>query len=119
MPNPYGAPEIDPGDFARKIEANQDFVVLDVREAWELARASLKDPRLLYAPLSQLAHLGQAGLPEPVQDKSVPVVVICHHGVRSAEVAAWLLAQGWREVHSLAGGLEAYAVQVDASIGRY
>jgi rhodanese-related sulfurtransferase len=119
MPNPYGAPEIDPGDFARKIEANQDFVVLDVREAWELARARLNDRRLVFTPLSQLARLGLVGLPEPAQDKTTPVIVICHHGVRSAEVAAWLLAQGWREVHSLAGGLEAYAVQVDTSIGRY
>jgi rhodanese-related sulfurtransferase len=63
------------------------------------------DRRLVYAPLSQLARSARPGYRNQPRTNP-PVVVICHHGVRSAEVAAWLLAQGWKEVQSLAGGLE-------------
>jgi rhodanese-related sulfurtransferase len=57
--------------------------------------------------------------PLPALDKEATVVVFCHHGIRSAQVAAWLLDQGWQSVYNLAGGIDAYARQVDPSIGFY
>jgi rhodanese-related sulfurtransferase len=44
---------------------------------------------------------------------------MCHHGVRSADVTVWLRAQGWGQTFSLRGGIDAYALLVDPSIGRY
>jgi predicted sulfurtransferase len=44
---------------------------------------------------------------------------MCHHGVRSADVTGWMRQQGWQNVTSLAGGIAAYAEQVDPSVGVY
>ena len=53
------------------------------------------------------------------QIKLRPLVVICHHGNRSAQVTAWLLDLGWESVYNLSGGIDAYARQVDPAIGLY
>jgi rhodanese-related sulfurtransferase len=112
-------PEIGVQELARKLTANEDFVLLDVREAWELDHALIDDPHLKVAPMSRLAQLGVAALPEVVRDKRTEICVLCHAGVRSAEITAWLLGQGWTNVRSVGGGIEAYARLIDPSVGRY
>jgi rhodanese-related sulfurtransferase len=119
MPNYFNAPEIQPADLAQKMQRQEPLILLDVREKWELAYAGLRDERIVPVPLSQLAQRGLPALPAPARDRESEIVVICHHGVRSAEVTAWLLQEGWKNVRSLAGGLDAYAAQVDPSIGQY
>ncbi len=118
--NEFVLPEITPQQLAEWLKSRPELVVLDVREVYELPRAKLSDERVAYAPLSDLARKNLEGLPEKIQaDKTAPLVVICHHGSRSAQVTAWLLAQGWKAVYNLAGGIDAYARQVDPGIGRY
>lgn len=119
MPNTFGAPEISVREVAQKISESGDFIILDVRELWETALAGLKDERVRLAPLSELAYKGTDALPPEASQKGAEIIVICHHGIRSAEVAAWLGMQGWSSVHSMEGGLEAFAAEVDPSIGRY
>ena len=119
MPNDYGAPEISLQELRLKLSQKQEMVLLDVREAWELQLARLEDERTFAAPVSEVSRQGMHALPAAAQDKEAEIVVVCHHGVRSAAVTAWLLAQGWKNVRSLAGGLEDYASFVDPSIGRY
>ena len=70
------------------------------------------------APLSELAALRQC-VAAPARNKEAEIVVLCHHGVRSAQVTAWLLQEGWKNVKSMAGGIAAYAEQVDPSVGAY
>lgn len=112
-------PEIDVHELARKLGSGEPFVLLDVREAWELDHAMIVDSRLKVAPLSRLAQLGIGALPEEVQGKDTEILVLCHHGVRSAQATQWLLDQGWSKVFSVRGGIAAYAVQVDVSVGKY
>ncbi len=113
-------PEITPQQLADWLKARPELIVLDVREPYEFPRAKISDERVAYAPLSELARKSTEGLPEKVKaDKFAPLVVICHHGNRSAQVAAWLLDLGWKEVFNLTGGLDAYARLVDPSIGTY
>lgn len=96
------------------LNADKDFILLDVREPWEIAQAKWNDARVRLAPMSVLAQHGI----EPLLEE-VPVVVVCHHGIRSWQVTNWLLSQGWKDVVSLRGGIEAYALDVDAAVGRY
>ena len=119
MYRPPAVPELDPQELARKLRSAEDFVLLDVREAWELALTHLDDPRLVHLPLSRLARQRNAAFPQDLLEPDREIVVICHHGVRSAQVTAWMLEQGWRRVSSLAGGLDAYARSVDPSTGLY
>ena len=113
-------PEISPQDLAAKLKSGAAFTLLDVREPWELDYARLDDPRLVVLPLSKLARERTSALPEAIAaDQAADLVVLCHHGVRSADVAAWLIQQGWNNVRSLAGGIDAYAREVDPSVGSY
>ena len=117
--NPYSIPEIDVDAVADMRKANESFILLDVREPLEWQRAHLGDA-VLKAPLSQLAREQESALPAAVQaDKEAKIVVFCHHGMRSAQVAAWLLQNGWQDVLNMKGGIDAYARQVDMSIGLY
>ena len=112
-------PEIDVHALARKLSSGESFVLLDVREAWELDHALIVDARTRVVPMSRLAQLGAAALPDEMQDKDVEILVMCHHGLRSANATAWLQEQGWTAVYSVRGGIAAYARLVDRSVGRY
>lgn len=101
------------------LKSEQEFVLLDVREPWELARATWNDSRLQLAPLSQLSQRGIEVLPIEIQKHDAKIIIACHHGIRSASVTGWLLAQGWTNVVSLRGGIDAYAIQVDPAVGKY
>jgi rhodanese-related sulfurtransferase len=116
--NPNPIPEITPTELARKRASGEAFVLLDVREPVELHYANLGEGVVL-APLSRLATEQLAALPVVAQDKAAEIVVMCHHGVRSAQVVAWLRQQGWTNVWNLAGGIDAYAHDVDPTVGVY
>ncbi len=119
MPNPFGAPEVTVKTIAQKIEAGDAFVWLDVREPNELTMAAIGDDRVINLPLSQLAARGVDALPDALRNQEAEVVVFCHHGMRSAQVTAWLRQQGWQQVVNMSGGIDAWAVEVDPAVGRY
>lgn len=119
MPNPYGAPEISVQEVSDKIDRGETFVLLDVRERHELAQASLAEGTFELIPLSELAQKQLDALTPPLQDKEAEIVVFCHRGVRSAQVTAWLKQQGWTNVLSMAGGIDAWAKEIDPDVGMY
>ena len=113
-------PGISPRELADKLKSESQFVLLDVRELWEVSYARIDDPRLVILPLSQLAHSREAALPESMTSNTeTEIIVMCHHGIRSADVTRWLLKQGWSNTRSLEGGIAAYASEVDQSVGWY
>lgn len=119
MFNPMSLPSVTPQELAAMRRDGRSFVLLDVREPLELMYATLGDG-VTNVPLSRLAEYGVEVLPETVTaDKDVDVVVMCHHGVRSAQVTAWMMQQGWTRVFNLTGGIDAYAAAVDPSVGTY
>ncbi len=107
--------ELRVSELAAFVAATPAVTLLDVREAWELRAASLQLPgaAVLHIPM----HLIPLRLAEI--DGSHPVVCICHRGARSAQVVAFLLRQGWGAVYNLAGGIDAWSLQVDPSVPRY
>jgi len=112
-------PEIDVAALAEKLKSDEVFVLLDVREADELLRAHIDDPRLVHAPMSGLAAQGTSALPEPAQNQESSVLVMCHHGSRSADVTQWLIQNGWKNVVNVRGGIDAYSRKIDKSVGMY
>lgn len=117
--DPIEVPEITPLELAARMQNEPGLCLLDVRERYEFVRARLEDPRVFLAPLSELAQKQVEALPPQVLDRSAPLVVFCHLGQRSAQVVWWLRDLGWENVVNLAGGIDAYARQVDARIERY
>lgn len=112
-------PEISVKELAKKLEQGERFTLLDVREEWEIELAGIRDARVLVLPMSVLARQLKDAFPESLREPGVEIVVMCHHGVRSANVTAWMRRNGWQNVFSLAGGIAEYAAQVDASVGFY
>lgn len=86
-------------------------VLLDVREPWELELCQLAGSQ--HIPM----HLVPMRCEEIDADRDV--VVICHHGGRSMQVAMFLERKGFGSVHNLMGGLEAWAGEVDPNMRRY
>jgi rhodanese-related sulfurtransferase len=119
MPNPYGAPEISVQQVSQKLEQNESFVLLDVREAHELESASFPEGTFEFVPLSELAQRQLDALPEAVRQQDTEIIVFCHHGLRSAQVTAWLLQKGWTNVLNMTGGIDSYAREIDPDIGMY
>jgi len=112
-------PEIDVNALANLLKSDEDFILMDVREADELQRAKIEDKRMLHAPLSVIAAQGTAGLPEPAQRQDGRVYVMCHHGNRSTQVTRWLAKNGWSNVFNVRGGIAEFARKVDPKIGFY
>ena len=112
-------PEIVVKELAEKLKSQEKFTLLDVREAWEVNLAKIEDSRLEILAMSHLVREGVTALPDPLKSHEAEIYVICHHGVRSADVTRWLVSQGWKNVFSVAGGIDEYARSVDRSIGVY
>ncbi|BBL70921.1 rhodanese-like domain-containing protein [Methylogaea oryzae] len=92
-------------------QAETPPLLLDVREPHEFAYCRLEGS--LHIPMNQVpARLNEL---DPQRD----IVVICHHGVRSLQVARYLEAQGYNRVINLEGGVDAWAMDVDADLPRY
>ena len=99
--------------LATKIAAKEPIYLLDVREPGEHEYSRLPDSMLI--PLGELMErVGEVTPPA-----GVPVIVYCHHGVRSLSGAAILEMNGIREAYSLSGGIEAWSVLIDPSVPRY
>lgn len=119
MSDQFGVPGLQPEDLAQKLADGEAIILLDVREPVELKYAALKTA-VVHVPLSRMAAEHLASLPPPIDAPTDrEIVVICHHGVRSAQVTAWLRSHGYSQVYNLDGGIDAYARDVDPGIGRY
>jgi sulfur-carrier protein adenylyltransferase/sulfurtransferase len=108
---PWDGLEVEVTDLRRWREEGRDLQLLDVRQPVEHSIARIEGALLV--PLSQLpARVGEL-------DPARPVVVHCHHGPRSLHATQWLRAQGFPRVASLAGGIDAWSVEVDPEVPRY
>jgi rhodanese-related sulfurtransferase len=112
-------PEISVTELSQKLKSDEKFILMDVRELTELDYAKLPDSRLEVTPMSRLAREGLQALSEAAAAQDATIYVLCHHGNRSGQVAAWLAQQGWQNVFSVRGGIDEYARNIDNSIGFY
>ncbi|RIK35724.1 MAG: hypothetical protein DCC55_29420 [Chloroflexi bacterium] len=119
MPNPFGAPEISVQEVNQRLQNGDEFVWVDVREPHELQVAYIEDKRIVELPMSLLAAQQLDAIPEELADKEAAVIVFCHKGVRSAQVTMWLRQQGWANVLNMEGGIDAWAQEIDESVGMY
>jgi rhodanese-related sulfurtransferase len=103
--------EISPAE-ASVLHRDKKARLLDVREPWEVATAQIEGS----------ITIPMADLPSRVQQELDPderIVVFCHAGVRSMNVTAWLREQGFEQVQSMRGGIDAWSTDVDPSLKRY
>lgn len=103
--------QLSPMRLQEWLQEKRPLLLLDVREDWEHELCCLPDS--LHIPMNRVP-LHQGELPD---DR--PIVVYCHHGIRSLNVARFLAQAGFVDLYNLQGGIDAWSVQVDAAVARY
>jgi rhodanese-related sulfurtransferase len=93
-------------------DSGAGYTLVDVREPWEFQTAQINGSK----------HIPMAEIPGRFNQELDPedhIVVVCHHGVRSMNVTAWLRQQGFERVQSLRGGIDRWSREIDASVPIY
>jgi rhodanese-related sulfurtransferase len=105
--------QLSPAELAawRDDPGREDPLIVDVREAWEVAICRLEPSH--HVPLAKLPAVLHT-LPRERE-----LVLVCHHGVRSMHAGMWLRSQGFERLHNLHGGIAAWADTVEPGMPRY
>ena len=93
-------------------DAGNNVTLLDVREPWEFEVAKIANSK----------HIPMGDIPARFSQELDPedhIVVVCHHGVRSINVTAWLRQQGFEKVQSLRGGIDRWSREIDPGVPIY
>lgn len=101
---------LEPKELKARLDKAEKLLLIDVRTPDEVAIASIQGARRLDEQVfAELATV----------DKETPLVFMCHSGARSARAAQQFLAEGFRNVSNLVGGIDAWSTEVDAAVPRY
>jgi rhodanese-related sulfurtransferase len=102
---------ITPKELKTRLDSGEALTIIDVRERWELARASV---------LGAL-HIAMNDIPASLEriPKDQPVALLCHHGGRSMQAAVWLRMHGYDNVMNVEGGIERWSREADPSVPLY
>lgn len=94
---------------------SQRVLLLDVREPWERQVASVQPAGF------ERIDIAMNDIPQRLAelDPAQPVACLCHHGMRSQRVAFFLLQNGFAQVANVAGGIDAWSREHDASVPLY
>ena len=104
--------EISVAELKAMRDGGTELTLLDVREPWEFHAAHIAGSK----------HMAMGEVPARFQQELDPedrIVVVCHHGVRSMNVTAWLRQQGFEKVQSLRGGIDRWSREIDPSVPVY
>jgi len=102
-----------PEELKKRIDAGRPPILLDVRQPEEIAIAAI--PGAMAIPMGEVpARLMNIDI-----HMEEEIVVLCHHGMRSASVVGFLRSHGFEKVRNLVGGIDAYSLSADPSIPRY
>ena len=104
--------EVSPTDVKQRLDAGESLSLIDVREVDEHQVCQIDGARLI--PMRTIPQQL-----ESLEQLNPPLVVFCHHGVRSLKVVEWLRDQGLTECQSMAGGIDAWSRTVDSNVPRY
>lgn len=105
--------EIAPREVKQRLDAGENLRLIDVREPKEHGTARIERAELI--PMREVPAALQS-LDDP---DGAPLIVICHHGVRSLRVANWLREQGVAHAQSMAGGIDLWSREIDPAVPRY
>jgi rhodanese-related sulfurtransferase len=103
--------EIFPLELRERLRRGDSVCILDVRERAEIEIAAL--PGVTHIPMNDIPE--RIGELDPTRE----TIVVCHHGIRSAQVAIYLARSGFEQVVNLAGGINAWSLEADPTVPRY
>jgi rhodanese-related sulfurtransferase len=104
--------EVTTSELKSLLDSGVTVELLDVREPWEYEAAHIAGSKLI--PMGDIPARFHQEL-----DPDSHIVVVCHHGVRSMNVTAWLRQQGLEKVQSLRGGIDRWSREIDPTVPLY
>jgi len=104
--------EITPQDVHQRLSAGEKLRLIDVREPFEFQKARIEGAELI--PMRTIPKALSL-----FEEEENPIVVFCHHGMRSLQVVGWLREQGIGNCSSMAGGIDRWSLEVDPNVPRY
>jgi rhodanese-related sulfurtransferase len=104
--------EIEPEEVKRRLDAGERLRLVDVREPFEYHQAHIAKTELIHMRSVPQEIESLRSTPEPL-------VVFCHHGVRSLQVVEWLRSQGLEDCMSMSGGIDQWSLAIDPAVPRY
>ena len=104
--------EITPQEVQRRLSAGETLRLIDVREPFEFQQARIEGAELI--PMRTIPKALAL-----FEEEENPIVVVCHHGMRSLQVVGWLREQGVENCTSMAGGIDRWSIEVDPNVPRY
>ena len=112
---PLDEPEISVSQLSILLTEHPEAVrLVDCREEDEFAFCRIEG-----AELQPLSGFAETGGPALLADESKPVVIYCHHGMRSLQATMFLRQRGRADTWSLAGGIDLWSREIDSSVPRY
>ncbi len=106
--------EVTPTELSARLRAGEPVRIIDVREPEEVALARIEGAELI--PMGTVPERLQQL--EALSDE-MDLAILCHHGVRSLNVAAWLRQRGVENCFSISGGIDRWSVEIDPAVPRY
>lgn len=106
--------EVTPAEVKRRLDAGERLFLIDVRQPEEFQLTRIEGAELL--PMNSIP--AAVGNLEAKSDEGT-LIVFCHHGMRSLNVANWLRGQGISACQSMSGGIDQWSTDVDPSVPRY
>ncbi len=104
--------EISVQDAKQLLDSDEEVMFIDCREPDEFEYCRIDGTQLV--PLGNLPAWSQS-----IADDGRPLVVICHHGVRSLHAVHWLRKNGISNARSMAGGIDHWSLEIDPALPRY
>lgn len=104
--------EISPQEVKRRLDSGEKLRLIDVREPGEFQQARIEGAELI--PMRSVAQSLTS-----LESEEKPIVVFCHHGMRSSQVVGWLRQQGVENCTSMSGGIDQWSLAIDPKVPRY
>ncbi|MBI1789689.1 MAG: hypothetical protein HYR60_19315 [Acidobacteria bacterium] len=104
--------EISPREVKALLDSRERPRLIDVREPFEFQQACIAGSELI--PMRAIPQSLAA-----LEAAEAPLVILCHHGIRSLKVASWLREQGFEDCRSMAGGIDRWSLEIDPAVPRY
>jgi len=104
--------EITPQEVKRRLDRGEKLRMMDVREPFEFQQARIEGAELI--PMRSVPQ-NLASL----ETEERPIIVFCHHGMRSLQLVSWLREQGVENCASMAGGIDRWSLEIDPTVPRY
>jgi len=104
--------QITPQEVKQRLDSGEKLRLVDIREPFEFRQARIEGGELI--PMRSVAPALSS-----LEEETSPLIIFCHHGMRSLQVVNWLREQGIETSRSMEGGIDRWSLEIDPSVPRY